>query len=76
MAGAFPLDPGLFIDKVHLNTDGTRLHAWILFRALIPLVRARLASDDWPRPDRVALSTHPAIGAAQPYPLTCPAPTR
>ena len=39
VAAEFPPDQDLFFDAVHLNDDGTRLHAWIVFRALLPLVR-------------------------------------
>jgi hypothetical protein len=72
VASSFPNDPDLFSDAFHLNSDGTRAHAWIVFRALVPLVRARIASGAWPRPDRIPLVDHPNIGAARPYVVTCP----
>jgi hypothetical protein len=46
--------------------DGTRGHAWIVFQQLLPIVRARLESGVWPRPDRVAQSEHPAITGGAP----------
>lgn len=71
VAEVFPRDPSLFFDAVHVNADGTRMQAWIVFRALIPIVRARLESGAWPRPDRVPLSKHPSIGPGRPYTLSC-----
>jgi GDSL-like Lipase/Acylhydrolase family len=66
VASAFPPDPDLFWDSIHLNADGTRVHAWIVFQQLLPIVRARFASGVWPRPDRVPQSEHPAITKGQP----------
>ena len=73
-AAAFPPDPELFYDAVHLNTDGTRLQAWIVFRALVPIVRSHLESGVWPRPDRVPQTEHPVIGPGQPFTVSCPRP--
>lgn len=71
VASAFPLDPDLFFDSIHLNEAGTRVHAWIVFRALVPLLRARLDAGVLPRSDRVALTEHPHIKPAQPFNPTC-----
>jgi len=71
VAGAFPPDPDLFYDAVHLNADGTRLHAWIVFRALLPIIRSHLASNAWPRPDRGPNPAELAIAAGRPYKLSC-----
>jgi hypothetical protein len=71
VAGAFPRDPDLFFDAVHLNSDGTRVHAWIVFRALLKIVRERLQSGAWPRPDRAPLTEHPGLKPAQPFRFTC-----
>ena len=71
VAELFPPDPRFFFDAVHLNLDGTRAHAWIVFRELLPIVRARLESGAWPRPDRMPMAKHPSIGPAQPYTLSC-----
>jgi hypothetical protein len=71
VAADFPMDPALFFDAIHLNADGTRAHAWIAFQGLLPIVRARLESGAWPRPDRVPLQEHPAIGPGRPYPVSC-----
>jgi hypothetical protein len=73
VAEFFPPDPGLFFDAVHLNVDGTRVQAWIVFRQLLPLVRARLESGAWPRPDRVPMAKHPSIGQQEPYTVSCDA---
>ena len=71
VAGSFPLDPDLFFDSVHLNGDGNRMQAWIVFRALIPIVKARLQSGAWPRPDRTPLTEHPGLRPAHPFRFTC-----
>lgn len=76
-AAAFPLDSDLFFDAVHLNEDGTRLHAWIVFQSLLPLVRERLASGAWPRPDQWPQQEHPCLTPAREYVVSCkPAPPR
>jgi hypothetical protein len=72
VAGAFPPDPSLFFDAVHFNDNGTRVHAWIVFRALLPIVRERLQSGAWPRPDRVAQSQQTPITPSVPFMVSCP----
>jgi hypothetical protein len=44
LARWFPRDPALFIDAVHLSYAGVKLHGWITFLQLLPLVEQRLAS--------------------------------
>jgi hypothetical protein len=44
LARWFPKDPDLFIDAVHLSYPGVKLHGWITFLQLLPLVEQRLAS--------------------------------
>ena len=74
VAAEFPPDQDLFFDAVHLNDDGTRLHAWIVFRALLPLVRSKIEAGVWPRPDQVPQTDHPSITAGEPYTVSCPTP--
>ena len=71
VAAAFPTDPELFVDPIHLQETGTRLHAWLAFQGLLPLVRDQLASRAWPRPDRHPLARHPNIGPPYDYWLPC-----
>jgi hypothetical protein len=71
IAAAFPPDPDLFQDAVHLNADGTRAQAWIVFRALLPIVRARLDAGAWPRPDQVQQGEPAAFGT--PLTFSCDA---
>lgn len=73
VAAHFPEDPDLFTDAVHLTHEGTKVHAWLAFRALVPLVRARLESGAWPRPDRMPLAEHPNIKSPEPYTARCEA---
>lgn len=71
VAAAFPNDPDLFFDAIHLNDAGTRVHAWIVFRALVPLMGERIDTGAWPSPDREPLLEHPNIKPAQPLTLSC-----
>ena len=45
-----PLDPDLFVDAVHTNYAGLRIHAWVAFNLLLPTVEKHLADGSWPRP--------------------------
>jgi hypothetical protein len=71
VAASFPDDPRLFYDAVHLNADGTRMHAWITFRGLLPMIREHIARGDWPRLDRTPQSTHPALQPPRMEMLKC-----
>jgi hypothetical protein len=62
VAGAYPPDPRLFDDAIHMTRGGARLQAWIVFNGLVPMIERRLASHEWPRPVRHARLTHPAFG--------------
>lgn len=73
VATLFPDDPRLFFDAFHLNPDGTRMHAWITFRGLVPLIRERLATGEWPRLDRTPQTTHPALEPPRLKTLNCEA---
>ena len=50
VAGLFPKDPDLLTDAVHMGYGGVRLHAWIVFQTLIPLIERRLAQGAWGQP--------------------------
>ena len=65
LAAAYPQDASLFLDGVHINCDGIRLQAWIVFQKLLPLVKSRLAAEQWPRSDKDTLHSHPGIPAAR-----------
>jgi hypothetical protein len=58
---AYPLDPRLFDDGIHMTRAGIRLHAWIVFNGLVPIIERRLVSHEWPRAARRLLSVHPAF---------------
>lgn len=49
VASAFPRDPALFGDAIHLRQEGLRLQAWIYLQQLVPLVKQRIESGLWPR---------------------------
>lgn len=71
VARQFPQDPALFLDAIHFDPDGTRVHAWIVFQQLLPLVRERLADHRLPRPDRTPATEHPNIGRLEELSLLC-----
>lgn len=72
VAAAYPQDPSLFLDAIHMNADGTRVHAWVALQGLLPLIRAELRAGRLPRADRAPLASHPGIGAVRRYVLHCP----
>jgi hypothetical protein len=49
-ASNMPLDPDLFIDAVHLGNAGVRLHGWVAFQQLLPMVEKHLMDGSWPKP--------------------------
>jgi hypothetical protein len=61
IAGAFPQDPDLFDDGIHMKYEGLRLQAWIFMQSLIPIVATHVASGEWPRPVRQQAREHPAF---------------
>jgi len=64
MAEAFPRDPDLFGDAIHMTPRGLRLRAWIYLQQLIPIIEARIASHRWPKAPSARRT--PADWAAQP----------
>ena len=61
VAGTMPFDPNLFFDAVHKTYPGERMHAWVVFLQLVPLIEQRLASGIWPKPVPQMAPTHPAF---------------
>lgn len=60
-AAAYPRDPRLFYDPIHMTTAGIRLQAWVMFNRLVPLIERRLAAHRLPRGPVVDLEAHPAF---------------
>jgi hypothetical protein len=61
VASAYPRDPRLFDDAIHMTHAGIRLQAWIAFNGIVPIIERKLASHEWPRPGRHLLLQHPAF---------------
>jgi hypothetical protein len=61
VGSAYPRDPRLFEDAVHMTHAGIRLQAWMVFNGLVPVIERRLASGEWPRSAMHNLSAHPAF---------------
>jgi hypothetical protein len=70
VAAAYPRDPRLFDDAIHMTHAGIRLQAWIVFNGLVPVIERGLASHEWPRPAARTLSRHPAFGDRRLVPMT------
>jgi hypothetical protein len=49
VAAQLPKDPDLFTDAIHMTYAGIRLHAWIVFNGLVPLIEEKMAHGAWPR---------------------------
>jgi hypothetical protein len=49
VAAAFPNDPRLFVDAIHMTAAGVRLYAWLAFQQLVPHIEAAIASGRIPR---------------------------
>ncbi|HZB52991.1 MAG TPA: hypothetical protein VE527_05155, partial [Reyranella sp.] len=61
VAATMPFDPNLFFDAVHKTYPGERLHGWVTFLLLVPLIEQRLASGAWPKPVPTMAPSHPAF---------------
>ena len=61
VAARYPQDPDLFDDAIHMNEEGVRLHAWIAFNELVPVIEQRLAQGALPRPPPPPIDSHPAF---------------
>jgi hypothetical protein len=71
LAAFVPADPDLFKDAIHFNREGTRVQAWGVLNALVPVIRTRLSAGTWPRPDRILDRRHRGILPARQIP-GCP----
>lgn len=69
VAGAYPPDPRLFGDAIHMTSAGIRLQAWLVFNALVPIAERRLESREWPRSAQHRPTRHPAFGERRLVPL-------
>ena len=69
VASAYPRDPRLFEDAIHMTHAGIRLQAWIVFNGLVPTIERRLAAHQWPRPATLHLVRHPAFNGRRLLPI-------
>ena len=76
MATLFPDDPDLFVDGMHRVDAGVRLHAWLTFRELLPVIRERIRTGALPRPDREPQHSPPGFPMEiTRMPVECPSPS-
>ena len=68
VASAFPMDPDLFRDSVHLTEQGARLEAWIYFQAIARWLDAQIARGVLPRAQQRPRDQHPGFQQTD-YPL-------
>jgi hypothetical protein len=48
-ASAFPRDPRLFVDGIHMTAAGVKLHAWLTLQQLVPHLEAAIELGRLPR---------------------------
>ena len=61
VASAYPRDPRLFDDAIHMTRAGIHLQAWIVFNGLVPAIERRLSSAPWRPSGRATPMSHPAF---------------
>lgn len=59
IAAAYPLDPRLFDDGIHMTAAGTKLMAWISFQSLVPILERSIAAGRLPQAARRHRDQHP-----------------
>jgi hypothetical protein len=64
LAAAFPQDPRLFLDAVHMTQAGIKLKAWLVFQELVPQIERRIADGRLPLADEGGRTAHPAFSHA------------
>jgi lysophospholipase L1-like esterase len=65
VASALPQDPSLFDDAIHMNEAGDRIKAWIIFQQLVPIVRRKIESGEWPRTGAHNVPPLPSLAASE-----------
>jgi hypothetical protein len=74
VARSMPDEAELYPDPVHFSYGGVRLHAWIVFQSLVPLIERKLGEGTWPMP-----ASHPKevpagmVAPPRQIPVSCPA---
>lgn len=65
IAALLPRDPALFVDAYHTTELGSRLRAWLVTAALLPILERDLAAGKVPVPDRQRDERHPGLPPAR-----------
>lgn len=74
VARSMPDEAELYPDPVHFSYGGVRLHAWIVFQSLVPLIERKVGEGTWPMP-----ASHPKevpagmVAPPRQIPVSCPA---
>jgi len=61
LAAAYPRDPRLFVDSIHMTPAGVKLMAWIVFQNLVAELERRLDARSLPLADPGERLVHPAF---------------
>jgi hypothetical protein len=61
VAGSIPTQPDLYDDAIHNTYLGARIRAWIMFEALVPLLKQDIENEVLPRPAMLKYKQHPYI---------------
>ena len=71
----YPADPRLFVDAVHMTQAGIKLHAWLVFQQLVPMLKRMLDDGRLPLVDPGGRTAHPGQSGGQ-YQVVPIAPLR
>ncbi|MCB1734103.1 MAG: hypothetical protein H6981_05725 [Gammaproteobacteria bacterium] len=63
VAKAYPQNPSLFNDAIHMTPFGVRVHAWIATNQLIPIIQKKIESGSLPRKSESNLDAHPGFSS-------------
>jgi hypothetical protein len=61
VAGQMPRQPDLYDDAIHNTYLGSRIRAWIIFEALLPLIKEDIDAKTLPVPSKFTYKRHPYI---------------
>jgi hypothetical protein len=70
VAADYPMHADLFADAIHMTPGGIRLHAWVAFNRLLPLLKSRIEAGRLPRTPQALPDSYPAPGSAYPVKLS------
>jgi hypothetical protein len=61
VAEKLPVYSSFFIDGVHLNCDGMKIHAWIVYQQLLPIIKHDIDNKMLPDAAQYSYTSHPYL---------------